>query len=99
MVAKGLSAVQSADVARKALAILANLPDFSHEHAEAPLRVLAEEMGISAGQLFGIMRVAITGQTVSPPLLESMEVIGKQKVIERLQNSIRTLEGIAGTNL
>ena len=47
---------------------------------------------MSAGQVFGIMRVAITGQKVSPPLFESMEIIGKAKCLERLQNAIELLE-------
>jgi glutamyl-tRNA synthetase len=99
LIAKGLTAGQSAEVARKALAILESLPNFSHEQAETPLRQLADEMGIGAGQLFGIMRVAITGQAVSPPLLESMDVIGKQKVIERMHNAIRLLDSIPVTDL
>jgi glutamyl-tRNA synthetase len=56
-------------------------------------------MEISAGQLFGIMRVAITGQTVSPPLMESMDVIGKSKVIERMQNAIHILDHMTGPDL
>jgi glutamyl-tRNA synthetase len=99
LIAKGLTARESAEIARKSFGILDSLPNYSHEFAETPLRVLADEMGISAGQLFGIMRVAITGQAVSPPLLESMEVIGKDKVIERMQNAIQILDGIAGSNL
>ena len=42
------------------------------ESAEEPVRLLAEQLGLKAGQLFGILRVAVTGQTVSPPLFESM---------------------------
>ncbi len=99
LVAKGLSASQSADAARKALEILERLPDFSHENAEIPLRMLAEDIGLSAGQLFGILRVAITGQTVSPPLLESMEVIGKQIVVERMRNAIQILDGMTSPDL
>ena len=45
------------------------------------MRLLAEELGLSAGQLFGILRVAVTGQKVSPPLFESMAIIGKEKVL------------------
>jgi glutamyl-tRNA synthetase len=40
------------------------------------------------------MRVAVTGQKVSPPLFESMEIIGREKVLQRLQNAIRVLESI-----
>ena len=59
---------------------------------KSPLRLLAEELGLKAGQLFGILRVAVTGQTVSPPLFESMEVIGKAKVMRRLQSAAQILE-------
>ena len=68
----------------RAVQLLSSLPGISRENAEEPMRLLAEEMGLKAGQLFGILRVAVTGQTVSPPLFESMEVIGKEKVMRRL---------------
>lgn len=42
--------------------------------------------------LFGFLRVAVTGQKVSPPLFESMEFIGKAKCLERVQNAIVVLE-------
>ena len=38
------------------------------------------------------MRVAVTGQKVSPPLFESMEIIGKEKVLQRLQKAREILE-------
>jgi glutamyl-tRNA synthetase len=92
LVAKGLDAKQSADVARKAYEILASLPDLSHGTAEPPLREYVEKSGLSANQVFGILRVAVTGQKVSPPLFESMEIIGKEKVLERLKRAIQLLE-------
>jgi len=42
--------------------------------------------------VFGVLRVAITGQKVSPPLFESMEIIGKEVVLQRVQQSIRLLD-------
>jgi glutamyl-tRNA synthetase len=92
LVAKGLNAKQSAEVARKAYDILASLPDLSHETTEPPMREFVEKSGLSANQVFGILRVAVTGQKVSPPLFESMEIIGKAKVLERLQRAIEILE-------
>jgi glutamyl-tRNA synthetase len=92
LVAKGLDAKQSAEVARKSHDILAVLPDLSHQTAEPPMREFVEQSGLSASQVFGILRVAVTGQKVSPPLFESMEIIGKEKVLERLQNAIGILE-------
>jgi glutamyl-tRNA synthetase len=92
LIAKGLDAKQSAEVARKVFGILVPLPDLSHETAEPPLRGFVEKSGLSANQVFGILRVAVTGQKVSPPLFESMEIIGKEKVLERLQAGIEILE-------
>ncbi|HSL30480.1 MAG TPA: glutamate--tRNA ligase [Anaerolineales bacterium] len=92
LVAKGLDSKQSADIARTCYEILAALPDISHQTAEPPLREFVESSGWSAGQVFGILRVAVTGQKVSPPLFESMEVIGKEKVLQRLQKAIQILE-------
>ncbi|MFN2151022.1 MAG: glutamate--tRNA ligase, partial [Anaerolineales bacterium] len=95
LVAKKLTAAESAEVAQKAYNLLASLPEITHETAEAPMRLLAEEMGIKPGQLFGIIRVAVTGQSVSPPLFESMEIIGRQKSLERIQNGIAMLQDLA----
>jgi glutamyl-tRNA synthetase len=95
LVAKGLTAAQSAEAARRSLEILTGVDSLAHEVAEPPLRALVEEMGLSAGQVFGILRAAVTGQRVSPPLFESMEVIGKAKVIERLEKAIGVLESMA----
>ena len=94
LIAKGLDAKQSAEVARKAHAILASLPEISHQAAEPPMRDYVESSGFSAGQVFGILRVAITGQRVSPPLFESMEIIGREKVLHRLQMAAEVLEAM-----
>jgi glutamyl-tRNA synthetase len=53
---------------------------------------MVEEMGLTAGQFFGVLRVAVTGRSVSPPLFESMEIIGREKVLERLHNAVDILE-------
>lgn len=95
LVAKGLTARQSADVAKLCLAIMEKLPEITLPAAEPPLRELAEELGFSAGQVFGILRVAITGQKVSPPLFESMEIIGRAVVLARMRRAIELLEQVA----
>jgi glutamyl-tRNA synthetase len=65
------------------------------EAAEAPMRALVEELGLSAGQVFGILRTAVTGQKISPPLFESMEIIGKAEVLKRMKTAIQLLEAAA----
>jgi len=92
LIAKGLDAKQSADIARKSLEILSALPEINHAVAEPPMRAYVESSGFNAGQVFGILRVAVTGQKVSPPLFESMEIIGREIVLERLSKAVNLLE-------
>jgi len=92
LVGKNLTSARSVDVALQAYEILAALPEITPTIAEPPLRLLIEQLGLSPNQVFGILRVAVTGQTVSPPLFESMEIVGKEKVLERLKNAIAILE-------
>ena len=94
LIAKGLDAKQSTEVARRSYEILAPLPDLSHQTAEPPMREYVEKSGLSAGQVFGILRVAVTGQKVSPPLFESMEIIGKEKCLQRIRRAIQILENM-----
>jgi len=51
------------------------------------MRDLVVEMGLKPAQVFGVLRVAVTGQKVSTPLFESMEIIGKEKVLERIKSA------------
>jgi len=92
IIAKGLDAKQCAGIAQRAYQILAAQPDISHERCEEPMRAYVEESGFSAGQVFGILRVAVTGQKVSPPLFESMEIIGRDICLKRIQNAAEMLE-------
>jgi glutamyl-tRNA synthetase len=92
LVGDKMTPAASAAAARRAGQILSALPEITVETGEPPLRLLADELGLKAGQLFGILRVAITGQKVSPPLFESMEIIGKEKVLERVKKAIAILE-------
>ena len=71
---------------------MSSLPDLSHASAEPPLRDLAEALEMSAGQVFGVLRVAVTGQRVSPPLFETMEILGKDVVLPRVQNAAEILQ-------
>jgi glutamyl-tRNA synthetase len=89
-----MTAKESADVARLALQELGSLSEINHQTAEEPMRQLAEHQGLKAGQLFGILRVSVTGRSVSPPLFETMEVIGKQTVLARIQQAIEMLESM-----
>jgi len=94
LIGKDLSPQESAEIARKSYVVLEHVEAFSAENAETAMRQLVEELGLTAGQVFGILRVAITGQKISPPLFESMEIIGKQKTLERISYAVKLLEGL-----
>ena len=91
-----MSAAESADVARQALKVLETVPEFTKDGLETPLRLFVEGLGLGAGQVFGILRAAVTGQKVSPPLFESMEIIGRQVVLERMRRAVQMLDELAG---
>ncbi len=95
LVPKGMSSAEALDVARRSYQVLQGLPAVGVEAAEAPMRQLVEELGLKAGQVFGILRVAVTGQRVSPPLFESMAIMGRETVLQRLRNAIQILESMA----
>lgn len=95
LVAKGLTAGQSLKVAQKCLEVLDIISEVSHEEIEMPLRAYAEQEGYTVGQVFGILRVAVTGKKVSPPLIEAMDVIGLEVVRTRVRQAIAMLEKMA----
>jgi glutamyl-tRNA synthetase len=61
--------------------------DWTHEGLESQLRGLAESMGVKPGDLFGLVRVAVTGKRVSPPLFETMEILGRERCLARLEQA------------
>ncbi len=64
---------------------------WEHETLEEALRRLAEELGLKAGDLFMLIRVAVTGQTATPPLFETMDVLGRERSLARLDDAIHRL--------
>ena len=92
LVAKGLSGDESADLLAKIIEVLTKVQPFTVCETEPPMRELVEQLGLTSGQVFGMMRVAVTGQKVSPPLFESMEIIGKEIVLERLTQAMEIIK-------
>jgi glutamyl-tRNA synthetase len=92
MVGDNLTGAQSAGIAREIYELLKGLPDLSQGTAEQPLRKFAEQKGLKAGQVFGIIRNAVAGQKNSPPIFECMQIIGREKVLERLRSAAEILE-------
>jgi glutamyl-tRNA synthetase len=91
LIAKGLLKENCKEILIQTKGVFEKLPMLEKELAEPPMREIVQSSGFSAGQVFGILRVAVTGQKVSPPLFESIEIIGKNLVMERINRAIDIL--------
>ena len=74
---------------------LEQLEAFDAESLEAVLRPLAVELGLKTGQLFGTLRVAVTGRTAAPPLFQTMAVLGKERCLGRIEVALYRLRGLS----
>ena len=92
LIGRKMDAVSSLDALRQARAVVTKIDPFTAEALEASLRDLADALGIKAGALFGILRGAITGQKVSPPLLETMSIMGRERVLVQMEEGLRILK-------
>ncbi|MCL5292786.1 MAG: glutamate--tRNA ligase [Actinobacteria bacterium] len=72
------------DVLGRGRIVLLEVAEFKHDEIEQALRGVAEEMGLKAKQVFQPVRVAVTGRTVSLPLFESLELLGRERAIDRI---------------
>jgi glutamyl-tRNA synthetase len=48
-------------------------------------------MSVKTGDLFGLLRVAVTGRTAAPPLFQTMVVVGRERCIRRIKSAIDKL--------
>ncbi len=71
---------------------ISGLEHWQHEALEGAIRPQAEELGMKTGELFGLIRVAVTGRTAAPPLFETMAVLGRERSLERLESALRRLQ-------
>jgi glutamyl-tRNA synthetase len=92
LIQKGLTQENSLLILEKSINEILKYKGIEKDKTEPALRVFGEENGFSAGQVFGTLRVAITGQKISPPLFESMEIIGLEIVIKRIEKAIQLLK-------
>ncbi len=92
LIPKKMTAEQTRDVLQRAYDTIQALPDLNHETLEAALRPQVEAFGLKPAQFFGAIRVAVTGRTVSPPLFESIEILGREVTLRRIAHAISLLQ-------
>ena len=74
---------------------MVNASVFGHQHLDESLRGAASRLELSPRQFFGMLRVAATGRQASPPIFETLEVLGRERVLERIQCAIKLLRELA----
>lgn len=93
LIQKNMDAAGTKNVLHLSYERLAGLSDFSHEAQAAVMEPLVEQLGLKKAQVYGTLRMATTAQQVSPPLFETMEVLGKDESLARIQAAEAQLNG------
>jgi glutamyl-tRNA synthetase len=75
-------------VLTRAQDVLASV-EFKHDPLDGALRASAQELGVKAGQMFQPIRVAVCGRKNAPPLFETLEVLGREKTLTRIEEALK----------
>ena len=92
LVQRGMSEEEALNGLRESISSMAEA-DFHAAALEELLRELGERLELTPRRFFGTLRWAVTGRNVSPPLFETMEVLGRERVMSRLRWGLEQLTG------
>jgi len=81
-------------VLEEALNVINRDEPFEHDPLEASFRALADRLEVKPGIAFSTIRVAITGRTATPPLFDTMLVLGRERVRDRLMIALSKVESL-----
>jgi glutamyl-tRNA synthetase len=88
LIQKNMDAQSTSNALLRAHELLQNSPTWEHAALEEQLRALLEELGLKPGQLFGAIRVAVSGRKATPPLFQMIEVLGRERTLARLNRAL-----------
>ena len=74
---------------------LAVIEPFNRDNIESMLRSLSEQKQVGLGKIAQPLRVAICGSTISTPIFESVEILGREKTLARIDNAVQVIQGKA----
>jgi len=94
LIPKKSDRVSTAEALAQARAVLTEVEPFTGVTIKSALEGLADQLGWSRRDLNGAIRIAITGRDVGPPLYESLEVLGKEKSLKRIEMAQELLAGV-----
>ena len=90
-VEKRLQTPQAVPVLNAIIPAFTALETWDAASLEAAARAAAEELGVKAGEVFHPIRVAVTGKMVGPSLFDALDVLGRDRVLRRLQHARENL--------
>ncbi len=92
LVPKKMDAEGTIKVLREILSVIGTIVSTGEEEAETIFRSIAEKLEVKLGSVLMPLRVAVTGSTVSPPIIGSIKLIGEEKTVERIKLALEKLE-------
>ena len=94
LIGKKLTATESLAVLAVCAELVGSVEPFEVSVLEMAFRSQAEKMAIKLGSFLTPVRVALTGKAVSPPLFESMHVLGRAESLRRMANAMAALRAV-----
>ena len=91
LIQKGMDDQQTHNLLIKVREIISLRDIVTADEIESDLRKLAGDLDVKVGQLLGTIRLATSGQRVSPPLFGSLEILGRDRVVVLLDKAIEML--------
>ena len=91
LIQRKMDAAATATILESALPVLRKLEDFAAGSQHTAMAQLAKDIGLKNGAVFGSLRAAVTGQRVSPPTFETMEILGQEESLRRIQLALDSL--------
>ncbi|MDE7291239.1 MAG: glutamate--tRNA ligase [Treponemataceae bacterium] len=88
IIPKKLDEAKTREVLKRAKIFVEEIFNLSHEEAEERAKKHAEEMGIKLGDFMMPIRMAATGSRISPPLIGSILILGKERAIARIEKTL-----------
>jgi len=94
LIQKGMTRAQAQRVLAESHQIIGSAASLDEAVIEPQLKAKADEMGLKARQFFGTLRIAATGREVSPPLLGTLAVMGREKTLARIARAQEMLAAL-----
>ena len=92
LVPKKLDRPRAAELLRQAASALQGFASRGEQDNEAVFRGLAAKLGVKLGDLLQPVRVAVTGSRASPPLFESLRLLGEEQTLRRVRRALELLD-------